>query len=326
MCGHGTMGVATVLVETGMVPVTEPVTTIRLDTPAGLVVAEVAVRDGHAKSVTLRKVPRFALALDQHGQVPGFGTVGYDIAYGGNFYAIVDLESWVCPSSARAKGRLLDAGLRDHGRHQRAEPAHAPGAPRHLRLPSRLPGRPGLDRPALAPRDGDPPRLVRPVTLRDRDLRPDGSAARAGRAGDREEFVNESFIGSSFRGRLLETTTVGGLPAVQPQVTGRAWVTGTAQYMLDPERPVPRRLPAVTRPRTADVVVVGAGAVGAACAYFMARAGLAVHVVERGADRGRHQQRLRREPARLGQGGRPRARPRALLPVGLERRPGRARA
>ena len=111
MCGHGTMGVATVLVETGMVPVTEPVTTIRLEVPAGLVVAEVGVRDGHATSVTLRMVPSFSLALDQHVQVPGFGSVGYDIAYGGNFYAIVELASLGLPFDREAKGRLLDAGL-----------------------------------------------------------------------------------------------------------------------------------------------------------------------------------------------------------------------
>src|SRR4029450_11615615 len=88
MCGHGTMGVATVLVETGMVPVTEPVTTIRLDVPAGLVVAEVAVRDGHATSVTLRMVPSFSLALDQQVQVPGFGSGGCDGSYRGKLYPL----------------------------------------------------------------------------------------------------------------------------------------------------------------------------------------------------------------------------------------------
>ena len=92
MCGHGTMGVATVLVETGMVEVTDPVTTIRLDTPAGLVVAEVAVQDGSAKSVTLRNVDSFSVGLDQKVDVPGIGEVTYDIAYGGNFYVMVDAE------------------------------------------------------------------------------------------------------------------------------------------------------------------------------------------------------------------------------------------
>src|SRR5689334_24982168 len=92
MCGHGTIGVATVLVETGMVQVTEPVTLVRLDTPAGLVVAEVSVRDGAATSVTITNVPAFTVALDQTVHLEGVGQVSYDMAYGGNFYAILPLE------------------------------------------------------------------------------------------------------------------------------------------------------------------------------------------------------------------------------------------
>ena len=111
MCGHGTMGTATVLVETGMVPVVEPVTTIRLDTPAGLVVAEVAVEDGSARSVTLTMVPSFCLAIGQVVDVPGRGAVPYDLAYGGNFYAIVDLDDLGLPFERSAKNELLAAGL-----------------------------------------------------------------------------------------------------------------------------------------------------------------------------------------------------------------------
>jgi proline racemase len=85
MCGHGTIGVATVLVETGMVPVVEPVTTIRLDTPAGLVVARVAVRDGHADAVTIENVPSYVVRLDDALAVPGYGEVPYSLAFGGNF-------------------------------------------------------------------------------------------------------------------------------------------------------------------------------------------------------------------------------------------------
>src|SRR5437879_4509344 len=94
MCGHGTMGVATVLVETGMVEVSEPVTTVRLDTPAGLVVAEVQVEDGAAKSVTIRNVPSFSERLDAEIDVPGYGRIRYDLAFGGNYYAIVDLDDY----------------------------------------------------------------------------------------------------------------------------------------------------------------------------------------------------------------------------------------
>ncbi|MEA2288080.1 MAG: proline racemase, partial [Solirubrobacteraceae bacterium] len=84
MCGHGTIGVATVLVNTGRVEVTEPETVVRLDTPAGLVVARVAVRDGRATAVTIRNVESFYVG-------PGDG---YELAFGGNFYAIADAAAY----------------------------------------------------------------------------------------------------------------------------------------------------------------------------------------------------------------------------------------
>src|SRR5688500_15493765 len=93
MCGHGTIGVATVLVETGMVEVAEPETEVALDTPAGLVRVRVAVEDGRATAVTLRNVPSFLLARDR--EVDG---LQYDIAYGANIYAPVE------PSAAGAVG------------------------------------------------------------------------------------------------------------------------------------------------------------------------------------------------------------------------------
>lgn len=111
MCGHGTIGVATVLVETGMVEVVEPVTTIRLDTPAGLVVAEVAVEDGRAKHVTLQNVPSFAVALDRKIALADGRTVTYDLAYGGNFYAILPLDRFGLPFDRARKDDILKAGL-----------------------------------------------------------------------------------------------------------------------------------------------------------------------------------------------------------------------
>ena len=110
MCGHGTIGVATVLVETGMVEVTEPVTRVRLDTPAGLVIADVAVRDGVAESVSLINVPAFTLGLDQAVPVEGRGPVTYDMAFGGNFYAILDLEQVGLPFD-RARKNEIDASI-----------------------------------------------------------------------------------------------------------------------------------------------------------------------------------------------------------------------
>ena len=112
MCGHGTMGVATVLVETGMVEVAEPETTIRLDTPAGLVEARVTVEDGRATAVSLRNVPSFLHERDAVIEVPGLGPVRYDLAFGGNFYALVDAASVGLAPEPEQSQALIDAGLR----------------------------------------------------------------------------------------------------------------------------------------------------------------------------------------------------------------------
>jgi proline racemase len=239
MCGHGTMGVATVLVETGMVPVAEPVTTIRLDTPAGLVVAEVAVTDGHATSVTLRMVPAFSLALDQQVEVPGYGTVGFDMAYGGNFYAIVELAALGLPFDRAAKAQLLDAGLKIMAA------IDEQNMPRHPLRPD-ISGchHVYLKAPGSTAEHSRHAMVIHPGWF-DRSPCGTGTCARMAQLHARgelsigSEFVNESFIGSTFRGRLLETAAVGDLPAVLPAITGRAWVTGTAQYMLAPDDPFP---------------------------------------------------------------------------------------
>ena len=142
MCGHGTIGVATVLVETGMVEVVEPVTTIRLDTPAGLVVAEVAVEDGAAKSVTLQNVPSFSVGLDRKITLSDGRTVTYDLAYGGNFYAILPLEQFGLPFDRDPQGRHPRRRSLADGGDQRGGGARPPRGPVHPRLPPRPPHRP----------------------------------------------------------------------------------------------------------------------------------------------------------------------------------------
>ncbi|MGW2915688.1 proline racemase family protein [Streptomyces asoensis] len=239
MCGHGTIGVATVLVETGMVEVVEPVTTVRLDTPAGPVVAEVAVRDGAATSVTLRNVPSFVVALDRRAILPDGRTVTYDLAYGGNFYAILPLSEFGLPFDRARKDDILRAGLslmeviaaNDEPVHP--EDASIRGCHHvHLYAPGSTARR---SRHAMA---------IHPGWF-DRSPCGTGTSARMAQLHARgelplhTEFVNESFIGTHFTGRLLGTTEVAGRPAVLPSFTGRAWITGTAQFLLDPTDPFP---------------------------------------------------------------------------------------
>ncbi|MFI9274209.1 proline racemase family protein [Kitasatospora sp. NPDC052896] len=239
MCGHGSIGVATVLVETGMVEVVEPVTTVRLDTPAGLVTAEVQVRDGAATAVTIRNVPSFAVALDQKVGLPGRGTVGYDLAYGGNFYAILPLAALGLPFEHARKQEILDAGLAlMRAINEAARPVHPedPGISgcHHVQLLA----------PGATAEHSRHAMVIHPGWF-DRSPCGTGTSARMAQLHARGElpldrdFVNESFIGSRFTGRLVAETSVSGRPAVVPTVTGRAWLTGTAQYFLDPTDPFP---------------------------------------------------------------------------------------
>ena len=235
MCGHGTIGVATVLVETGMVEVTEPVTTVRLDTPAGLVVAEVTVRDGRAESVRFQNVPAYVHELDAVVEVPGLGPVRYDMAYGGNFYAILPIESIGISFDVKEKERMLAAGLSIMDAiDARRRPVHRedPGIAgcKHVQLVA--PGQDGSDaRNAM---------VIHPGWF-DRSPCGTGTSARMAQLHARGElplhtdFVNESLLGTRFTGRLVSETSRG----VTPTIEGRAWLTGMAQYLLDPTDPFP---------------------------------------------------------------------------------------
>ena len=232
MCGHGTIGVATVLVETGLVAVTEPETVVTLDVPAGLVEARVTVCDGRAEAVTIRNVPSFAHALDQsaHG-------IAYDMAFGGNFYAIADAAAaglTVAPEHAPA---LIEAGLALMAAvPEPVHPEHAAIRGCHHVIWTAPPGDEADGRAATA---------IHPGWV-DRSPCGTGTSARMAQRHARgelalgEPFVHESIIGTRFTGRLVEATEVAGRLAVVPEITGRAWITGTAEYVLDPTDPFPR--------------------------------------------------------------------------------------
>jgi proline racemase len=231
MCGHGTIGVATVLVETGMVEVTEPETVIRLDVPAGLVEARVRVRDGRAEAVTIRNVPAFL-----HERDLVHDGIAYDVAFGGNFYAIADAAQAGLTVAPEHAGELVAAGL---------ELMAAVPEPVHPEDPDirgchhviwTAPGRDGADARAAT--------AIHPGWV-DRSPCGTGTSARMAQLHARgelvlgEAFVHESLIGTRFTGRLLEEAQVGGRPAVVPEITGRAWITGMGQYLLDPTDPFP---------------------------------------------------------------------------------------
>ncbi|MET0836436.1 MAG: proline racemase family protein [Thermoleophilaceae bacterium] len=239
MCGHGTMGVATVLVETGMVEVREPETVVRLDTPAGLVEARVAVDGGRARSVSLRNVPSFLLARERSVTLNG-RALTYDMAFGGNFYAILPADSAGLEVDPARADELIATGLdimaAINGSERPVHPADERiSGCRHVVFTA--PGEDGRRSQRSAT-------SIYPGWL-DRSPCGTGTSARLaqlharGELGMGEEFVNRSVIGTRFAGRIVEETEVAGVPAVVPEISGRAWITGMGQYMLDPEDPFP---------------------------------------------------------------------------------------
>jgi proline racemase len=233
MCGHGTIGVATVLVEERLVAVREPETTVRLDTPAGLVEARVAVQDGRARAVTLRNVPAFHLGSDLAVDVEGLGRVSYDLAFGGNFYAILPAAAVGLAVDPARAGELIDAGLRIM---RAVDAAERPVHPEDPRIA-------GCRHTILT--DGDRSAVAIHPGWLDRSPCGTGTSARMAQRHARgeqaigEAWVHESVIGTRFSGCLVAETEVGGRPAVVPEITGRAWITGRGSYELDPSDPFP---------------------------------------------------------------------------------------
>jgi proline racemase len=240
MSGGNAMCVVTVLLETGMVEMTEPETLLRLEAPAGVVEARAACRDGRCESVELTNVPCFADRLDAPLEVDGLGTISVDVSYGGMWYAIADAAALgfsVEPSEARelsVVGEKIRAAAREqldcvHPENpaiagvsivEIAEPWQGPGAvSRNAVVVS--PGR--LDRCATG--TGLSARIA---VLHARGLM---------RVGDSMEHA--SVLGTTFAGRIVAETSVGDRAAIVPAIRGSAWITGITQVLVDPADPFP---------------------------------------------------------------------------------------
>ncbi|WP_024804199.1 proline racemase family protein [Nocardia sp. BMG51109] len=247
MSGSNTMCVATVLLETGMLPMTEPVTELVLESPAGLIRVECECRDGKVLRAKLFNQPAFVYHQQQSIDVPGIGSLVVDVAYGGMTYVLVEAAKVgfdLVPSEARA---LCEAG-------QRIKVAAAEQLPvRHPVNPD-IPGitQTAFTGPVFRERDEDGTEFLRSKNAVivspgrvDRSPCGTGTSARLALLHARGEievgqlFRHESLIGSEFDSRVEETTAVGDYPAVVPSVSGRSWITSFNQLVLDPSDPFP---------------------------------------------------------------------------------------
>jgi len=252
MSGSNTICVVTALIETGMVRATEPATNLVLETPAGLIHVHAEVQNGKVKRVTFENVPAFAVYLDKLIEVPHLGPVSVDVAFGGMFYVIAEaapLGLQLTPDQGRdivRIGEMIKAAAREQ-------------------LPVAHPENPEIQGITIAELTGPPtnPNAVaknavivstgqldwnHPATWTgalDRSPCGTGTCARMAVLHAKEKlglavpFPHEGILGTIFTGKLLRETHVGSYRAVVPELSGTAWITGFAQYVLDPDDPFP---------------------------------------------------------------------------------------
>jgi len=252
MSGTNTICVVTALIEMGMVAAVEPATTLMLDTPAGLVHVEAEVQAGKVKRVTFENVPAFATHLGAKIEVPQLGTVTVDVAYGGMFYVIAEAEPLglqLSPDQGRdivRVGEMIKAAAREQ-----LPVAHPENPEIHGITIGQLTGPP--TNPAAVAKntvivstgqlDWNKPGTWTGAI--DRSPCGTGTCARMavlhakGKLPLNQPFPHEGILGTIFTGRLVREVQVAGFRAVVPQISGSAWITGFAHYVVDPEDPFP---------------------------------------------------------------------------------------
>ncbi|HMD96154.1 MAG TPA: proline racemase family protein [Terriglobia bacterium] len=252
MSGTNTICVVTVLIETGMVPAREPITRLRLETPAGLVAVEAEVAGGKVTRVTFENVPAFAVHLDTPVEVPTLGTVTVDVAYGGMFYVIADaarLGLRLAPDEARdivRLGEMIKAATREQLPAVHPEnPAISGVTIAQLSGPAASPGAAARNAVVVSTGSLDWNRPASWTGALDRSPCGTGTCAKMatlhakGKLALGQDFPHEGILGTIFTGRLIRETRVGPYPAVVPTLSGKAWITGFAQYVVDPDDPFP---------------------------------------------------------------------------------------
>lgn len=242
MSGSNSICVATVLLETGILPMSDPVTTCTLEAPGGLVRIRAECAGGKVERIHVENLPSFAHRLDQRLDVPGLGEIRVDTAFGGDSFVVVDagdIGLSLAPENAR---KLAEIGVEITRAADAAFPFEHPENPdwRHHSFClfagklSREDG--GLQAQSVV--------AIRPGKI---DRSPTGTAVSArmallharGEMQIGETFRATSIIGSEFHGRILGEARVGNTAAIRPEISGRAWITGTHQHMLDPDDPWP---------------------------------------------------------------------------------------
>lgn len=242
MSGSNSICVATVLLETGIIEMQEPVTEMLIEAPGGLIKVRADCRNGKAERITVENVPAFAGHLSRVLEVGGIGSLSVDTAYGGDSFVVVDADSLDLALQADEARDLAELGIRI---------TNAANAQLRFEHPTQ----PDWKHHSFCLFAG--PITRNQHTLRARsvvaiqpgkiDRSPTGTAVSArmallharGQMTMQDQFTGVSIIGSEFQGCIIGMTKVGSRAAIRPQISGRAWITGIHQHMLDPSDPWP---------------------------------------------------------------------------------------
>lgn len=253
MSGSNAICVTTVLLETGIVPMVEPVTTLRLEAPAGTIEVKATCKDGKVERVEFMNVPAFAAHIDVPLDVPGFGNVSVDIAWGGMWFVMADAAAFgIDPSADNGAAGVRAIEAMRHAAAERYPVVHPENA--GLRGPTigminAPPIDPGTDgRGAISVSSGpfDPTRPMALTGALDRSPCGTGTCAKMavlhakGQLEVGVDYINASPIGTKFTGRIEAITKIGEHDAIVPSLSGRGWISGVSQWMLDPSDPFPR--------------------------------------------------------------------------------------
>ncbi|MBI2720096.1 MAG: proline racemase family protein [Rhizobiales bacterium] len=242
MSGSNCICVATVLLDAGIIPMSEPETRLTLEAPAGLIEVRAHCRGGKAETITLRNVPAFADRLAARLEVPGLGTLTVDTAFGGDSFVMAEGKSLgfaLTPDEARD---IADIGRRIVAAANEQLSFVHPTLPgwRHFSF--------AFVTGPLERVDGDLSSrnacVIKPGKL---DRSPTGTGCSAlmavlaarGLMGEGDKFIGRSIIESRFTGRIEALTELGGRSAIVPSISGRGWITGRSTLMLDPDDPWP---------------------------------------------------------------------------------------
>lgn len=239
MCGHGSIGAMTVAVETGVVPMEEPVTKVVMEAPAGIIKGDVKVENGKVQSVSIFNVPAFLYKKDQEVELPGVGKVKFDISFGGSFFAIVNAGQLGLKIEPKNAAKLTDLAMELRDIINRDIEIQHPTL-EHIKT---------VDLVEIWDEPTNEKATYKNVVIFGQgqvDRSPCGTGTSAklatlharGELKEGEKFVYESILGTLFEGEIVGTTKVGEFDAVLPKITGSAYMTGFNNFLIDEDDPV----------------------------------------------------------------------------------------